>query len=51
MLSTLKQRPGTEMAQLAAKSLCVGYWVGFSSNNTEHDPITMASFYKETGNN
>ncbi len=37
---------------LAAERLCAGYWVGFStSNNPEQDPITMASFYKESGHN
>jgi hypothetical protein len=47
------------MVALASERLCAGkgYWAlaGFTASPTnstrEQDPITMASFYKESGNN
>ena len=46
-----KQRPQQMQLALLATLLCVGYWLGFSSLNTnEHDPIKNASFYMEIGN-
>ena len=44
----LKTANEMHMVALASKRLCAGYWVGFTPSN-EQDPITMASFYKESG--
>ena len=45
-----EQRSEKRLATSAAY-LCTGYWFGFTlPSNNEHDPITLASFYKESGN-
>jgi len=39
------------MVALASKRLCAGYWVGFTTDSNEQNPIKTASFYKESGHN
>ena len=49
---TSKQLNAMHKVALAAERLCAGYWVGFTSTNSnEQDPIKTASFYKESGHN
>jgi len=48
MLNFNLKSANEHMVALASKRLCAGYWVGFTPSN-EQDPITMASFYKESG--
>lgn len=43
------------VAALQRPVSCAGYWLensigGFATSNIEHDPMQMASFYKESGN-
>ena len=49
----LKTANEMHMVATASKRLCAGagYWatLGFTPSN-EQDPITLASFYKESGN-
>ena len=55
-LTNLKRGTEMHMADLSSTQLCAGtsYWgqVEFTStpSNNEQDPITKASFYKDTGN-
>jgi hypothetical protein len=49
---TLKLKREMHTVALAPAALCAGYWAGFNAgtSNDEQDPITLASFYKGSGN-
>jgi hypothetical protein len=48
-MTLTKQLNAMHTVLLATERLCAGYWVGFMPSN-EQDPISLASFYKESGN-
>jgi hypothetical protein len=51
MLKQTLKSANEHMVALASKRLCAGYWVGTAGfNSIEQDPMTMASFYRESGN-